>query len=142
MKRFITKYEKQIEIIISTIGFALTIITLTHNIHLINIIVSLETLQVEYQNIKIDSLELILFFIPLRYRKTIVHFYHKHFCVIAWCNFLFFLGGTIYTNIAFGNSPFYHIGIIAFLEFIILTLEKNPGKKLHKLIDFIINILK
>ncbi len=137
MKKFTNKYSKQIEIIISIIGLVLTYITLTHNVHIVNVLVSFETLQVEYHNAKIDSLELVLFFIPVKYRKAIVHFYHAHFCKLAWCNFTFFIAGTIYTNVMLGNPPFYHIGIVAIMEGIVLMLEKSPVQKLHKIIDFI-----
>lgn len=142
MKEFINKNSKQIELIISIIGLILTCITLTHNIHILNVVTSLDTFQVNYQSSKIHSIELILFFIPLKYRKITVHFYHKHFCKLAWCNFLFFMVGTIYTNLLLGYSLLHNIGLVALLELIVLALEKNPVDKLNKVIDLLSSIFR
>jgi hypothetical protein len=141
VKKLLKTYKKQIEILVSIAGLVLTYITLTHNIQLTNVLFANDAIQFSYASVQLYSLEHLVLFIPVKYRKAIAHFYHKYFCHLAWGNFLFFIGATMYTNHLLGNSMFYHIGIVAVLEFIVLLFEKNPVEKMNKVIDFIISLL-
>ena len=142
MKNITIKYKKQIEITITVIGIILTLITLSHNINYINGFIALHSFQIENGNLKLHSLEVILFFLPIHYRNQIHHFYEKYVPTIAWGNLLFFVAVTLITNYIMKNPLLHHIGFLTFSEFVVLLFEKEPIKKVHRIIDFISSLFK
>ncbi len=141
MKKITIKYKKNIEISISIIGLMLTIITMTHNWTLINTIISFDAFQVNTENLKLHSIEVLFFFLPYSQREKIHHLYEKYVPTIAWGNLLIYVSMTITFNYFTHNPLLHHIGILTLMEFIVLLFEKRPVEKFHKIIDTVESLL-
>jgi hypothetical protein len=140
MKNLTIKYKYHIEVLVSILGLILTVITLQHNLTYINTFISFHSFQLEVENLKLHSIEVIFFFLPIQYRKKIHHFYEKYVPTIAWGNLIFFVAVTITTNYIMENPLMHHIGVLTIAEFVVLLFEKKPVEKFHKIIDTINSI--
>ncbi len=135
MKNFTFKYKNIIEGIISIIGLILTLITFSHNLVYINTFISIYSIKLELDNLKLQSIELIIFILPIEIRKKIHHLYEKNINIIEWGNLLLFVGITIMYNYYFGYPLLKNVGALTIIEFVVLLIEKKPVEKFHKIID-------
>jgi len=138
MKKFIQKNKTIIESTLAIIELLLAFITSNQDTYLVDGIIFLNDFQTNhYQFSNINYVELLTLFVSRSDKKVIILFYHKYLCMMAWFDFTFFLGCTIYTNVIFHNPIFHHTGIIDIAEIVVLIFKKRPVEKFNKIIDLL-----